>query len=494
VTGAVLGVAMAMTMPGCGGKSAALPDGAAPGDDATLDGAAPDGSPPDGSLPDGSPPDGAVPDGPPMHAITIRVYPDAVPSFTGITENAALVALQDGDGAWTSLSGTGGVYTAAITSTRYGVAVGCTAASLTVYYQSTDDASDLPVDGCPHPPVDAADITVSVVNAAARQTDVFVGVAKGTVTGVDSVHLAVAKRRGDVFAISRNPGNAADVTIYRGPTLDVTANTSLSVDLAQALPLEGHPLTLVGAVPPGASETFVDVQSRHYTPFSYGPRAVFTQVLAAGRPVTMTAEYKTLAGSIRQSDDLMYGQARTRGTTANGLNYDRVVGVQTASAVTLTMTLPDLLSADAPTVDNTAMPRATATLPMRPPTLGNALYDVDFTTNTGATKRTFAVVIRPGWAQGRPTVMVATPDLSALPGWTNDMALLPDVNVDWNIVVDDRNFAYGSPIRDGKRILQSFLFGTIERPPRIGAPAAAPDPGAPCRGGACDPRVARLAR
>src|SRR5262245_59584202 len=287
VTGAVLGMTVAMTMPGCGGKSAALPDATSPGDDA----ATPDGAVPDGSLPDGAPPDSSPPDAPPTHAITIRVYPDLVPTFTGITENAALVALQDGDGAWTALSGTSGVYTATIRSTRYGVAVGCTAASLTVYYQSIDDANDLPVDGCPHPPVDAADITVSMVNAAARQTDVFVGVAKGMVTGNESVHLAVAKRREDVFAISRNPGDAADVTIYRGPTLDVTANTSLSVDIARALPLERHTLTLVGTVPPGTSETFVDVQSRHYTPFSYGPRAIFTQVLATGRPVTMTAEY-----------------------------------------------------------------------------------------------------------------------------------------------------------------------------------------------------------
>ena len=492
VTSAALGVTAAMMTLGCGGKSAALPDGAAPGDDA----ASPDGASPDGSPPDGPPPDGPPPDGLPVYAITIRVYPDGVPSFTGITENAALVALQDGDSAWTSLSGTGGLYQTTITSKRYGVAVGCTASGVTVYYQSIDDAVDLPVDGCIHPPVDAADIAVSVVNAAGRQTDVFVGTATSSVLGADSTHLAVSKRKADVFAISRNPGNAADVTIYRGPTLDVTANTSLSVDLAQALALENHTLTLVGAVPAGTSETFADVQSRYYTAYSYGPRRMFTQTLAAGRPVTLTTEYKTLASSIRQAGDLMYGQARTRGTTANGLNYDRVVGIQTASAVTLTMTLPDVLSADAPTIDNAAIPRATATLPMRLPTLGHALYDVDFTTTMGPTKRTFAVVIRPGWAQGHPTVSVATPDLTALPGWSADMALLPDVSVDWNIVVDDRNVPYGDPIADGKRILQSFLFGTIERPPHVGAAAAAPvgDPAARCQGGACDPRLARFMR
>lgn len=484
VTGATLSVAVAMMTPGCGGKSAAMPDGAASGDDAAA---------PDDASPDGSPLDGPAPDGP-LFGITIRVYPDGVPSFVGVTENATLVAFQDGDGAWTSLSGTGGVYQTTSKSARYGVAVGCAqpVSSLTVSYQSIDDATDLAVEGCAHPPVDAADVTVSVVNAAGRQTDVFVGVARNTAAGASSVHLAVAKRKADVFAISRNPSDAADVTIYRGPTLDVTANTSVPVDIAQALALEGHPLTLVGAVPAGTSETFADVQSRYYTAFSYGPRPVFTQTLAAGRPVTLTTEYKALVGSIRQTGDLMYAQARTRGTTANGLNYDRVVAIQTSSAVTLTMTLPDVLSADAPTVDNAAIPRATARIPIRPPTLGNALYDVDFTTTMGTTKRTFAVVIRPGWAKGQSTVMVATPDLTALPGWTSDMALLPDVPVDWNIIVDDRNVPYGDPVGDGKRILESFLFGTIERPPRVNvAPAGTP---APCRGGACDPRLARLLR
>jgi hypothetical protein len=305
----------------------------------------------------------------------------------------------------------------------------------------------------------------------------------------------VAKRKADALAISRNPADAADVSIYRGPTLDITANTPLSIDVAQAVALEPHPLTVVGTIPAGTTETFADVQSRYYTAFSYGPRATFTQVLATGRPVTLVTEYRTPVSSLRQTGDLMYGQARTRGTTPSGLNYDRVVGVQTASAVALTMTLPDVLSANAPTVDNAAIPRTTANLPKRAPTLGHALYNVDFTTNMGTTRRTFSIVIRPGWAQGQPTVAVATPDLTALSGWSADMALLRDVPVDWNIIVDDRNIKFGEPIADGKRILQSYLFATIQRTSAASIAPAVPagEPSA-CRGGACDPRFARVAR
>jgi hypothetical protein len=34
---------------------------------------------------------------------------------------------------------------------------------------------------------------------------------------------------------------------------------------------------------------------------------------------------------------------------------------------------------------------------------------------------------------------VTAPDLSNLPGWTSEMALLPDIDVTWTISIDDRN-------------------------------------------------------
>src|SRR5262245_37613595 len=159
---------------------------------------------------------------------------------------------------------------------------------------------------------------------------------------------------------------------------------------------------------------------------------------------------------------MMAAVAIVRGTTPSGLGYNRVVVIQTASAVSLTMTLPDVFTASAPVVDNAAIPRATATLPMRPPTLGNALYNLELVTH-GATKRTVNFVVRPGWAQGMPTVTVTTPDLSSLPGWATEMALLPDTDVIWTMVVDDRNIVFSAPVTDGKRILQTFLFATIQR-------------------------------
>src|SRR5262245_43879202 len=96
--GALTCIAAAITT-GCGGKSAASPDGAIDG--ASSDDANGDATAIDAQLPDG----GSGPT-----AITIRAFADGVPSFTGVTANVPLLAFQDGDGAWTSLSGTGGVY------------------------------------------------------------------------------------------------------------------------------------------------------------------------------------------------------------------------------------------------------------------------------------------------------------------------------------------------------------------------------------------------
>jgi len=116
-----------------------------------------------------------------------------VPSFTGVTQNVPLLAFQDGDGAWTSLTGTAGVYHATVTGQRYGLAVGCGQpdTSLALYYQAVSDATDLGIDGCFPAPSDTADIAVSVLNADGKQTSISVGVVGDSITGTGLLHLAV---------------------------------------------------------------------------------------------------------------------------------------------------------------------------------------------------------------------------------------------------------------------------------------------------------------
>jgi hypothetical protein len=91
----------------CGSGKAVLPD--SPGPDPVPDAAMSD----------------AAPDAPGSGtAITIRVFPEGIVSYTGVTENALFLAFQDGDGPWASLSGDAGIYHATATAGRYSVAVG----------------------------------------------------------------------------------------------------------------------------------------------------------------------------------------------------------------------------------------------------------------------------------------------------------------------------------------------------------------------------------
>lgn len=72
----------------------------------------------------------------------------------GQTANAAVAAVQDGDGPWQVITGTGGTYTFAVASGRYGLAVVCDRTTPTVgipfnevfvRYYATTDASELSV-------------------------------------------------------------------------------------------------------------------------------------------------------------------------------------------------------------------------------------------------------------------------------------------------------------------------------------------------------------
>src|SRR5262249_43079005 len=86
--------------------------------------------------------------------------------------NTQLVAVQDGDGAWTAATGTAGVYTAALHSDHFGVSVACTGdmfSSVYTIYAATSDGLDWYVGDCSELGA-AATVNGTVTGAAAANT------------------------------------------------------------------------------------------------------------------------------------------------------------------------------------------------------------------------------------------------------------------------------------------------------------------------------------
>src|SRR5262245_28206381 len=93
--------------------------------------------------------DMSVGPGPDSTGITVKVTPSATDSMAA-TANADLLAFQDGDGPWTAVTATDGVYRFTVRDERYGVAVGCKGSfgGTALYYQLVSETSDLAVTGC----------------------------------------------------------------------------------------------------------------------------------------------------------------------------------------------------------------------------------------------------------------------------------------------------------------------------------------------------------
>ncbi|MEO7730688.1 MAG: hypothetical protein ABIY55_06930, partial [Kofleriaceae bacterium] len=84
--------------------------------------------------------------------------------------NTQLVAFQDGDGPWTVLSGVAGVYTATLTSGRYGVMTSCVSTAFgggsSILYGTVSDGTKLYSSDCEEPSAAAANISGNVTGAA----------------------------------------------------------------------------------------------------------------------------------------------------------------------------------------------------------------------------------------------------------------------------------------------------------------------------------------
>jgi hypothetical protein len=418
--------------------------------------------------------------------ITIRVLPDGVPSFTGETQNAALVAFSpDGVTGWTVLRGVDGVYHALATQWRYAVAVGCSKVSgsstlpgLSLYYQSLSDATDLRVSGCGRVR-DLVPITVELENVPGdMSTDLSLG---NTITHVqDRKPVEVSLPRGtvDVFATSysyvpNSPG-VVPVRGYRAPQpIDLSDPYALTIDYgAQALPFETHALRVSGFDP---ADGFA-VLSSYATPHSLSQWSLtghWDRESFASDPDTTFA---TLDPRLRQPDDISNLRVHTH-SESEDRRYDQLVRLAMKDPVDQVVELPPRLQFAPPTLDSVLNRKAKVTIPNAPPTLVMADHAVLLYTDLGGPPsepeaRRWLISVKSGWAEGASSVTIETPDLTELRGWTSDMALHPRADVEWEFQREDRTMPYDTLPVDGRKILLSVVEGRIDRgqPPTARSP------------------------
>jgi hypothetical protein len=66
-----------------------------------------------------------------------------------------------------------------------------------------------------------------------------------------------------------------------------------------------------------------------------------------------------------------------------------------------------------------------------------------------------ALYVQSGWTDDGSSIVITTPDLSGLPGWTTDMALQPGIYVGWWMRREDRTLPRDTLPVDGRKILHS---------------------------------------
>ena len=423
--------------------------------------------------------------------VTITAIADDVEPYTWVAQNAALVALQDGDGPWQALTGVDGVYRATVTSSRYGVAVGCATSvtGVSLYFQAVSEITDLVVTSCRIPTATIA-VPMTVHGFSDKSSEVTVGNYHADFFADIATSFEVPKQTADLLATSfvqQDPGATwSDVVAYRGPTVTVDETFSIDLDLARlALPLESHSIALVDEPIAGTSVVEFELNSEYWTSQFHGEAGLSSEILDPVPPRNAALRYLTIDASMRRPDDVTETDLAEVGTDASGASYVREVDVLTTSAPDVAVALPGLLAAAPPTIDGAGAPHVT--LPIEPATAPHAVSFASLTTRLpGAlTFRALRIVVRPGWAGGSSTVAIAMPDLSALPGWTDDMQLSLGVPVRWTVSTADREPPPGgTPAADVSIINRRERFGTISAPATT--PAALAVAPQRCRQSDCD--------
>jgi hypothetical protein len=353
-------------------------------------------------------------------ALTIKLY-NHLPFVEGDTANADFVAAQDGDGAWTTLTGDRGVYTMPRSSAGYGVLVVCHFEDVTVtklFLKTATDGLLHTTTSCHVDPVlekVPVTVTVTVKNVPTGSSAIVEGPSTASTVGGDAdVVLQLAPRPSELFAWLIGSQVANPTKLVRIPPFTPQAGQAFTIDFAtMGADPDYHPLTINGAtayavIPGVATETGL---------YTFGSELGSTYpVLPAG---LRRAGERTVVDVLTDN-----GNARAELVTPGPVTLDMLPGLAGAGFVT--------------TSDDT--PRPTWTVPALPPTRGEArlLMLASTASAPGIPGRRWQVFLTRARIGDANSVTYALPDLGALiPGLPTDIALPGRARISWSIQFDE---------------------------------------------------------
>ncbi len=395
------------------------------------------------------PPTDSAPDSPATTTLTIQSYRSSGPT------NPQLVAVQDGDGPWTVLAGTSGVYTTQLHHDRYGFLVAClsttTGAAVSLVYGTIADATSLYVDDC-EDTFAPATITGSVVGASPADSVRVLSSDFGTAdvtagTTAYSLDTSVGPEK----ILVEELANKRPVKLALAD-VNVVPSETVNFDLATGFAPSTQAVTATSAIG-SISTSFRDATGLMVFDHAAAPFDSFRAIPA---------------------EHLGSGLNRLV-VTPSGTSSDRSISViryfKNPAPQSIAFPSPVTL-AQPPTALTTPYPSVSFQLPVR---ADATLSDLAFSVGTPGTAdyRDWSIELTSAWIAkafpGASSVAYTVPDLHALAGWQAAFQLPANQPIDWSIgysSTHDVDWFYATPPHqafnhDGSELQLSSINGQL---------------------------------